>query len=169
MLDQLSLPTFEQVVRLPALISATVKPEWIDANGHMNIRHYLDLGSHTSMVGTETCGVNQEYRDHRRMGLFTAENHLTYLSEMHLGEELTGHLRVVDLGSKSVHIVALLLDREHNKLANIFESLLVHVNMDTRRAVDMPSEVFAEFEAKVAEDKLIDWPAPLSGSMAVRR
>ena len=38
------LPSFGQAMELPALVEATISPDYIDASGHMNIRHYLELG-----------------------------------------------------------------------------------------------------------------------------
>lgn len=32
------------MMELPALVEATISPDYIDASGHMNIRHYLELG-----------------------------------------------------------------------------------------------------------------------------
>lgn len=162
------IPTFDQVRRLPSQDSATVLPEWIDVNGHMNIKHYLDLGSMTTVRGVETCGIDQRYRDGERASLFNVENHLVYLAESHLGDELTGHLRYVDVGPKSLHTVALIIDPKRELVVNVYESLGVHVDMDTRRARDFPPHVYTQLAAKVRQDAQLDWPAPVSGAMAVR-
>ena len=36
-------PTVAQVLQLPSLTIRTVPPGWQDLNGHVNVRHYLEL------------------------------------------------------------------------------------------------------------------------------
>ena len=38
-----SMPTVSQVDDLPVLMEKVVPPEWQDLNGHVNVRHYLEL------------------------------------------------------------------------------------------------------------------------------
>ena len=162
------LPSLEQVSQLPRLVSAEVRPDWIDVNGHMNIRHYLQMGSKTTVVGVESCGIDQRYREEERASLFDAETHIRYLNESHIGDELTGHLRFVDVGPKSLHTVVLVVDYQREVLVNVYESLGIHVNMETRRATDFPDHIFKDLEMKVKEDLLLDWLPPVSESMEVR-
>ena len=61
------LPTFDQVMKLPALVEATISPDYIDANGHMNIRHYLELGTSSVVVICEDVGIDDTDRTQRRM------------------------------------------------------------------------------------------------------
>ncbi|GAA4283879.1 thioesterase family protein [Brevibacterium daeguense] len=163
------VPTFEQVVALPTQVEATVQPEWIDTNGHMNINHYFDLGGDTSWAGCRELGLDELYQTDPPTGFFTTEHHLTYLSEMHLGERLTGHLRFVDIGPKSIHLTSILVDRSKEKVAYINELVMVHVDMTTRRAAPIQDFFASAFTAKVEEDRKLDWPAPVSGAMGVRR
>ena len=163
-------PTAAQVRELPALLKATVDPRWIDANGHMNIRHYLELNAEgTTILCDDHLGINDAYRAERRMGVFTAEHHLMYFSELHLGEQLSVHVLVLDRSDKAIHMMGLLVDDTHERLANTLELTLVHVNMDTRSATPMPEEVAAGFDRFIAEGKALDWAAPVCGAMGVRR
>ena len=162
------LPSLEQVSQLPSLVSVQVMPDWIDVNGHMNIRHYLEIGSKTTVAGVESCGIDQRYRDEERASIFDAETHIRYLNESHIGDELTGHLRFVDVGPKSVHTVVLVVDYKREVLVNVYESLGIHVNMETRRATNFPDHIFKDLEMKVQEDLLLDWLPPVSDSLEVR-
>jgi acyl-CoA thioester hydrolase len=165
-----SLPTAEQVRQLPALLKATVDPEWIDVNGHMNVRHYLELCAQgTSIVCYDQVGIDDDYRAERRMGVFTAEHHLSYFSELHLGEELSVHVRTLERSDKVVHMLGLLVDDTHDRLANTLEVTLVHVDMDARSAVPIPDDIAAGFDREIAVSEALDWAAPVSGAMGVRR
>ena len=45
-----TLPTYDDVLTLPALMEGSVTSDFIDVNGHMNIRHYLDYGATSADV-----------------------------------------------------------------------------------------------------------------------
>jgi acyl-CoA thioester hydrolase len=163
-------PGPDEVRQLPALLTARVEPEWIDVNGHMNVRHYLELcAAGTSILCYDQVGIDDAYRAERRMGVFTAEHHLRYFSELHLGEKLSVHVRVLERSDKVVHMVALLVDDTHDRLANTLEVTLVHVDMDTRKAVALPEEIAAAFDQEIAVSHALDWEAPVCGAMGVRR
>jgi acyl-CoA thioester hydrolase len=162
-------PTIDQVMGLPALVEATVTPDFIDENGHMNIRHYLELDARSTSVLVDQLGIDHAYRRDRRMGVFTAEHHLRYFSEMHEGETISVHPRVLARSAKVVHMMAFLLDRTNRRLANTLELVLVHVDMDTRRPVPMPDDIASGFDRWLAEDARLPWAAPVCGVMGVRR
>lgn len=165
----MTTPAFEQVMQLPALVEAPVRPEFIDVNGHMNVRHYLELNADGTTVVCEEVGIDDAYRAERGMGVFTSEHHLRYHSELHLGEELSVHPVVLDRSEKVVHMMTYLLDRTHRRLSNTLELVLVHVDLGTRRPVPMPGEIAAGFDRFIAEGDALSWRAPVCGVMGVRR
>ncbi|MEW2570675.1 thioesterase family protein [Streptomyces sp. NPDC047070] len=162
------VPSFDQVMELPAWVDTTVSADFIDENGHMNIRHYLELDALSTTLLCEEIGIDDGYRTERRMGVFTAEHHLRYFSEMHEGEKLSVHVRVLARSSRAVHMMTFLLDRTHGRLANTLELLLVHVDMDARRAVPLPDDIAAGFDRFLSEDGHLAWQAPVCGVMGVR-
>lgn len=42
------VPTTDEVLQIQPAWKDEVHPDWIDANGHMNIRHYFDLGGQST-------------------------------------------------------------------------------------------------------------------------
>jgi acyl-CoA thioester hydrolase len=163
------MPTYDEVMCLPPVVTATVTADFIDANGHMNIRHYLELDASATTLLVESLGIDDAYRAERRMGVFTAEHHLFYLSELHEGDALSVHLRVIARSDKVVHLMAFLLDQTRRRLANTLELTLVHVNMDSRRPVPMPPELAEGFDRHIDSDRSIPWPAPTCGVMGIQR
>lgn len=169
MVDVRTVPTTDEVLQVPASWSDAVQQDWIDMNGHMNIRHYLDLGGLATDQVCRSMGIDDDYRSNRRMGVFTAEQHLTYLQEMHLGTPITVHVRLLERSSKVGHMVALVMDREKDRLACIFETVLVHVSMDTRSGMEFPDDVAAAYDRLRAQDEaLYPWPAPVCGILGPR-
>lgn len=169
MFETQTVPTTEEVLEIEPSWTDEVTKEWIDVNGHMNIRHYLDLGGNATDQICRAMGIDDDYRAQRRMGVFTAEQHLTYLREMRLGTSISAHVRTLKRGAKVGHMLALIMDRDKDQLACIFETVLVHVNMDTRRGTDFPADIAAAYDEFSRQDrKHLAWPAPVCGILGPR-
>lgn len=163
------VPTTDEVLQIQPVWKDEVHPDWIDANGHMNIRHYFDLGGQSTQQVCQALGIDDAYRAERRLGVFTAEHHLTYLREMQLGTPITVHVRTLERSAKVGHMLALIMDRSQDRLACIFETVLVHVDLDSRRGTDFPEDVAAAYDRAVAHDQATaSWPAPVCGILGPR-
>lgn len=165
----IAMPTFDQVLSMPALVEGRITPDFIDANGHMNIRHYLDAGAESADRLCRRVGIDDAYRGERRMGVFTVEHHLRYLAEMREGGGFSVHTRVLERSDKAGHLLALIVDRTGGRLACTMEIVFVHVSMDTRRPMPFPEDVAAGWDELIFESDGVDWPAPVCGAMGVHR
>lgn len=161
-------PEFDQVASLPTVNEGTVTPEFIDLNGHMNILHYLDHLAWGADTICSNAGIDVEYRQQRRMGVFAAEHHLNYYRELREGEKFSVHVRPVERTDKALHLVALLLDRTNDRLACTLETILVHVDLDTRRATPIPTDIATDLDREFAAYADVNWPAPVCGAMRLR-
>ncbi|MCW2816100.1 MAG: hypothetical protein JWN84_3555 [Nocardioides sp.] len=166
---QVPLPTYAQAASLPSLVDGHVPEDFIDANGHMNIRHHIDLGATAADIVCHEIGVDDDYRSRRRLGVFTAEHHLRYLGELRLGDRFTAHTRVLDRSVTVAHLVSLVLDRTREQVACVMEIVLVHVDMGTRRPAPFPVDVIEGLDRWIAASVALPWPAPVIGRMGVRR
>lgn len=163
------LPTYDQVLELSAQVDRVVPAEYIDENGHMNIGRYLLLGG-TALWRRciDDLGMSESYIADRGLSTFTAEHHLTYVAEIMEGEEVSAHVRLIERSGKTFHALSLIVNRSRRQLACVVEAMIVHMDMTTRRPTDFPDDVAALLDAALVTDT-VDWPAPLSGSIAVRR
>lgn len=168
-MSRTALPSYEEVLEIPSLLEGEVVADFIDVNGHMNIRHYLDAGAMGADVICRRIGVDDAYRAERRLGVFTAEHHIRYFSEMHLGDRFTVHPVFVERSAKAGHLLSFILDRTGERLACTVEIILVGVGMDTRRPADFPPDIAAAMDERVAAARGLAWPLPLSGAMGIRR
>ncbi|WP_036516780.1 thioesterase family protein [Nocardioides sp. J54] len=162
------LPSYHQVLDLPVLHEGDVTPDFIDANGHMNIRHYLDAGAFAADVLLRRIGVDDAYRASRRRGVFTAEHHIRYFTEMHAGGRFSAHTAFVARSAKAGHLLSFILDREHERLSCTVEIIVVAVDLETRRPADFPDDIAGRIDEHVAEATRLAWPLPLSGAMGIR-
>ena len=163
------LPTYDQITQLPVRVEQMVPPEFIDENGHMNIRHYFDAASHALWYLNIALGMDESYNVDRGLSLFTVEQHLRYFSEMREGERFAAHSRLLERSAKVLHGMAFVVSQDSRSLACVFEATYIHVNMKTRRSVEMPEDIAAQFDAEIARGDELGWTAPVCGAMGVHR
>ncbi|QBX55961.1 thioesterase [Nocardioides seonyuensis] len=162
-------PSTDQVRAIPHTHDGRVAPQFIDANGHMNVRHYLDAGAMSADRALRDIGVDDEYRERRRLGVFTVEHHIRYLGEMHEGDLFTAHPLVLERSDKAAHFLSFILNQTGDWLAATLEIVTVHVSLDTRRPTPYPDDIAAGFDKWIARRDDVTWQVPVSGSMGVRR
>ena len=163
------LPTYDQIVQLPAADEQVVPPEFIDENGHMNIRHYFDAASFALWRVCIAAGMDESYNAERGLSLFTVEQHLRYFSEMRVGERFAAHGRLLERSGKVIHGMAFVVSPSSRSLACTFEATYVHVNMTTRRSVEIPADMATSIDAEIARGDELGWAAPVCGAMGVHR
>lgn len=163
------LPSYEQVLELPAEIQRRVPPEYLDENDHMNIGRYLEVTSVALWDATTAIGMGAPYIEQRQLTTFTVEHHLRYFSELRLGDEMSAHVRLLERTEKALHGMMVLVDRTRQVLSFTCEVMLVHVDMADRRPSSFPDDIATELDRLIAEHNDVSWPAPVSGAMGVRR
>lgn len=163
-----ALPTYEQVSEIPAALKWEIPPEYLDENLHMNIQHYFEMCARAVGDFCTGVGIGDDYPQERGLGVFTAEQHLRYLAEVRLGQDVSVHVRPLERSAKALHLMAFLLNRSSGKLAFTFEVTVVHVGMDSRRPADFPDDIAGALDDALGKTAL-DWPAPVCGVMGVRR
>ncbi|MGZ9811421.1 carnitine 3-dehydrogenase [Pseudoroseicyclus sp. H15] len=132
---------------LPVTAAQQVPSSWADYNGHMNETHYLELASRASDAFMAMIGADAEYIA-GGMSYFTVENTVKYLAEVKIGERLEVTTQVLSGEGKKLHLLHR-LKRGEEEVATV-ESLLLHVDLSTRRTAPPSAEVaerLAEYAA----------------------
>ena len=161
--------TYADVLDLSREIEGVVIPaSFEDENGHMNIRHYFDLGARAISVVFARLGVTDDYRSTRGQGFFTAEHHVRYLSEIHVGERVSVHVRTLERSDKVIHAMAFLVNDTTRQLANTLEVITTHVDLTTRRVAPFAPDLAAAWDAELARAADLTWPAPTCGALGIR-
>ncbi len=161
-------PTAVQVRELPADLHGEVLAEHIDINRHMNIQHYVALAATGLFARFRRLGFGEDYVERHGRSLFVAEHHIRYLAELTLGTPYAVHARILDRSSRSLHTAAFLLDDRGDRLSATVETVVLHVGMESRSVEPFTPEIAAAVDAAIEADRCT-WPAPLSGSMGIRR
>ncbi|MDU3042099.1 acyl-CoA thioesterase, partial [Bradyrhizobium sp.] len=63
-----------------------IEPQWIDYNGHLNMAYYNVMFDRAIDQMWAELGIGPAYMKDRQGSTFTAECHVRYLREIHLGD-----------------------------------------------------------------------------------
>ncbi len=163
---RIAMPTVEQVRQLPALYEVKIPPEWQDLNEHVNVKHYLDIYDNAGWPLMHELGLDADRFRVQRNGYFDLEHHIWYLAEMHVGDVVTTHFRLLGFNAKRFHGVTFIINRTRNELANVLEFVTTSADLDTRRTTPIPADIAANLERVLTEHSALAWPAPRSGAIA---
>jgi acyl-CoA thioester hydrolase len=135
-------------MQLP-IYEGTVLPEWIDANGHLNLDYYVVLFDQATDLVYDAIGVGQKYRDATGNSTFTAETHTIYEREIMVGEKVrvVPHLLAVD--AKRLHYFHEMFHAEQGHRVAAQELLGLHIDLSVRRVAPFPPELLASLQAVV--------------------
>lgn len=160
-----ALPTMAQVTALPRLLDTVVTDEHGDANGHLNVTGYLALHDRAAWPWLAGLGLDPSASTDAR-GIMDLEHHLRYLAEVHVGDRVAIHGQLLARARRRVHGIWYLVDLTRDQLANTFEFVSVHVDLDRRRAAAFDADTAELLDAQIAAARS-DWPPPLSGTMGL--
>ena len=83
--------------------SETVRPEWVDYNGHMNVAYYVLVFDHATDALLDAVGIGESYRRAERGSLFIVEAHVAYARELHAGDPVRIETQILGHDDKRLH------------------------------------------------------------------
>lgn len=146
----------DDVTELP-LVHRTVRPEWIDYNGHMSEAFYvLVFGYATDAMMIET-GLHAGYRESTGCSLYTVESHLRYLLDVAEDAHLAVRTRLLGVDAKKarfsheLYVVGTPDAAPEPEAAPVATSELLALHVDQRagRTVPFPDSVRERLTALV--------------------
>jgi acyl-CoA thioester hydrolase len=112
-----------------------VLPEWIDANGHMNLAYYVVLFDYATDALFEAIGIGREYKDATNHGTFVAETHNLYERELLVGERVRVATQILAADSKRLHLAHEMFSLADGQRAATQELMYLHIDLSARRVV----------------------------------
>jgi len=94
-----------------------VKPEWIDANGHMNVAYYVLAFDLAVDALWESFGITAEYVEKSYGSTFAVETHITYQRELMQGDPFFVTAQILAYDDKRIHQFQRLYHAEQEFLA----------------------------------------------------
>lgn len=146
----------------------TVRPEWIDHNGHLNMAYYSVLFDQGVDQVWQTLGLGPDYVKARGMTTFLAEFHIQYMRELHEGDQVVATYQVLDHDEKRIHSYQELYHAD-GWLAAGSESLHLSIDQSGPRVAAFPDDIAARIEALAAAHAGLARPKGVGRVIGIRR
>ena len=144
-----------------------VKPEWIDYNGHLNMAYYNVLFDQGVDQAYLLLGFGPGYAKARKHTTYTAEFHICYVRELHLGDKVRARMQLIDHNEKSFHTYQELW-HEDGWLAATGESLGLHIDMSGPRVAPIPTDIMQNIEAMQTAHATLPRPERIGRGIGIR-
>lgn len=156
-------------VRGARVADGVVKPEWIDANGHMNVAYYVlafDLGV-DALWGD--FGITMEYIESSAGSTFAVESHITYQRELMAGDRYFVTSQLLAYDEKRIHQFQRLYHAEKYFLSATAEWMNLHVDLQSRRVSPWPPTILEKLGAFARSQQDQSYPEEAGRQMQIRK
>ena len=124
-----------------------IEPQWIDYNGHLNMAYYNVMLDRAIDQLWLQLGIGPAYMKERHCSTFTAECHVRYLREIHLGDPVQISVYLLDADEKRLHTFEELRHATEGWLSATSENMTLHIDMEARKTAPFPSDIRARIAA----------------------
>jgi acyl-CoA thioester hydrolase len=134
----------DEVLRRPEPFFASVmqiEPQWIDYNGHLNMAYYNVMFDRAIDELWLNLGIGPGYMKARHGSTFTAECHVRYLREIHLGDPVQVSVLLVGADEKRLHTFEELRHATEGWLSATSENMTIHIDMTARKTAPFPPDI----------------------------
>jgi acyl-CoA thioester hydrolase len=107
---------------------ATVKPEWIDYNGHMSEPYYVLVFGDATDAFYDHIGMDEVFRRATMTSVYTVEAHINYLSEVAVGEPLDIETQVLGHDAKRLVLFHTMRHGPGGPVLATTELMVLHVD-----------------------------------------
>src|SRR5437773_3706430 len=140
----------DDVLLWPAPFLASVmqiEPQWIDYNGQLNMAYYTVMFDRAIDELWLTVGIGPGYMRQRKGSTFTAECHVRYLREIHLGDPVQVSILLVGADEKRLHTFEEMRHATEGWLSATSENMTMHIDMAARKVAPFPPDISARIQA----------------------
>jgi acyl-CoA thioester hydrolase len=144
-----------------------IEPQWIDYNGHLNMAYYNVMFDRAIDELWLKLGIGPGYMRERHGSTFTAECHVRYLREIHLGDPVQISILLVAADEKRLHTFEELRHATEGWLSATSENMTIHIDMATRRTAPFPPDIRARIEAVARAHSTVAHPDGIGRKIAM--
>jgi acyl-CoA thioester hydrolase len=144
-----------------------IEPQWIDYNGHLNMAYYNVMFDRAIDELWLKLGIGPGYMKARNGSTFTAECHVRYLREVHLGDPVQVSILLVAADEKRLHTFEELRHATEGWLSATSENMTIHIDMGSRKTAPFPPDIAARIEALAKAHRAVDRPAGIGRKVAM--
>ena len=165
-----ALPTLEQLKAQsgPFICSEMqIEKDWIDYNGHLNMAYYNVIMDRSIDELFAAMGMGPNYLQARNGSTMTAEAHVRYLREVHLGDPLQVTAYVIGADDKRLHTFEELRHAKEGWISATSENMTLHIDMNVRKVAPFPSDVAERIRAVADAHAKLERPVGLGRNVAL--
>ena len=148
---------------------ATVLPDWIDWNGHMNVGYYVVAFDKATDVMCEQFGCSWDYTRLKIGMTFVLEAHVTYDREVKEGDGLRITTQILDHDAKRLHFIHMMYHAKEGYLAATNELMLMNIDYQTRRSAPWPDFAMERIEKLAAAHATLPRPAQAGRLIGIKK
>jgi carnitine 3-dehydrogenase len=137
---------------------ARVPADWIDYNGHVTESRYLQVFGEATDALLAHLGLDERYLAEDG-SYFTVETHISYLRELHEGDDVLVTTQVLGSDDKRLHIFHVILREGDDDPVATGEHMLLHVGAQSGRTAPACGRVRENVERLRAEHAALPRPA----------
>ena len=124
-----------------------IEPQWIDYNGHLNMAYYNVMFDRAIDEMWLTLGIGPAYMKERQGSTFTAECHVRYLREIHLGDPVQVAVLLLGADEKRLHTFEELRHASEGWVSATSENMTMHIDMAARKVAPFPPDISDRIKA----------------------
>jgi acyl-CoA thioester hydrolase len=144
-----------------------IEPQWIDYNGHLNMAYYNVMMDRAIDEMWLQLGIGPAYMKDRHCSTFTAECHVRYLREIHLGDPVQISVYLLGHDEKRLHTFEELRHAGEGWLSATSENMTLHMDMKARKVAPFPPDIRARIQAVVASHAAVPRPEGIGRKVAM--
>lgn len=145
-----------------------IENDWIDYNGHLNMAYYHLLFDRAGEAAFEKLGLGAKYAQSRAHTNYTAEVHVCYVRELHLGDKVTATFQLLQYDEKRIRFYQELRHID-GWLAATAEQLTLHVDMAGPKVTSFPSDILANLKRVQAGHLPLGMPERAGRSIGIKK
>jgi acyl-CoA thioester hydrolase len=148
----------------------SVKPEWIDFNGHFNMGYYLvAFDEYATDQYYDYLGLGQAHKQAAAKTTFTLAANIDYIAEAMQGDELRVTSQLVDFDRKRLHYIHCMYHALHGHLIATNECLGMYIDLATRKGSVFDESQLVRFERELLLCQQHPTPARFARKLGIRR
>jgi acyl-CoA thioester hydrolase len=144
-----------------------IEPQWIDYNGHLNMAYYNVMFDRAIDELWLQLGIGPTYMKERHGSTFTAECHVRYLREIHLGDPVQVGVLLVAADEKRLHTFEELRHATEGWLSATSENMTVHIDMAARKTAPFPADIRTRIKAVARAHEAVVRPEGIGRKIAM--
>ena len=144
-----------------------IEPQWIDYNGHLNMAYYNVMFDRAIDQLWLKLGIGPAYMKERHGSTFTAECHVRYLREIHLGDPVQISVFLLGADEKRLHTFEELRHATEGWLSATSENMTIHIDMAMRKTAPFPPDIRENIDAVLKAHATLPRPEGVGRSVGM--